>query len=259
MTIKENNNLLSIKNNIFHSYDFTNISDAEFYEIVAEKCSLDLVDLDLLDFKEHEEDILDWMEELEAIKQATLKLEALFIYIENQGFELDSFLNSIDYNEDIFDIATLSLEELVYVEQQLEGLLADIEYFTKLDDLENMLLLKEEAKKANKYLDIDVFLDTLENEPDSEIEALKKEIEALKSSNKLKTLKHNLEELQIIQAKDFLSASELAVIYPNMSLNRQVTYRGRIHDPLPFQQLKRGAKITYNRKAVDIWIINNNK
>lgn len=259
MTVTEKKNLLKIKQNIYDSCYCEHISDAEFYDIVSTKCLIDLIDIDWEDIEEHEEEIIDWIEELNDKKLEIKKLETLFIYIEYKGYELESLLNSIDYSEDNLDITTLSSMELTYIEEKLLGGLADIEYFSKLQVLEDMVFLKEEAIKSNKYLDTGTFFSSLADETENEIEALKKEIEALKSSNRIHTLKQNLEQLNILQEKDFLSTHELAIIYPNMSLNRQVTYRGRIHDPLPFQQLKRGAKITYSRKAVDIWIANNNK
>jgi len=259
MTIKEKNNLLIIKQKISDDCDCSNITDTELYEMVDNKCLIDLVDFDLVDFEEKRDELLDWVEEFQDKKQTIQRLETLFLYIEKSGYELESFLNYVDYSEDNLDFTTLSLEELTYIEEQIEASIAEVEYNSKLESLEQMAYQIEEAKKSNTYVDSITFFDTFLNDKDNELEALKKEIEALKSANKLKSLQHNIEQFQILQKKDFLSTHELASIYPNMSLNRQTTYRGRIHDPLPFQQLKKGAKITYCRKDVDIWIANNNK
>jgi len=41
-----------------------------------------------------------------------------------------------------------------------------------------------------------------------------------------------------------------------MSVETQKLLRGRMKDALPFHQLKRRGKITYDRKSINIWRIN---
>ncbi|WP_455756780.1 hypothetical protein [Sulfurimonas sp.] len=80
-------------------------------------------------------------------------------------------------------------------------------------------------------------------------------------NNLLKKEERNNEVLEIekIQARKFLSPKQLAELYTDMSLSSQVTYRGRIHDPLPHRQKAPRKKITYIAEEVEIWMENNNK
>lgn len=66
-------------------------------------------------------------------------------------------------------------------------------------------------------------------------------------------------EIEKIQVKKYLSTSELAKLYPNMSLSTQVTLRGRIHDKLPYHQNVAGGKITYIVEEVENWKENQHK
>lgn len=257
----EYDSLEIIKILISTDFNFGDITDEELYKIITEECNIDLTFFDLSSIEDDKEEIIESLEILKDTKKARKKLEALFISIKDKGFEIESFLNYVDYNEDNFDISILTLDQLNYMEEQIDSLLSEVEEKSKLERLEEDLAILEKAKETNDPNFFDDLLNdniNIQNAND-EIERLKKEIEALKLKTIEKEHKYTLEELQIVQAKDFLSTSDLAILYDNFSINRQVTYRGRIHDPLPFQQLKKGNKIIYARKEVDIWKINNNK
>jgi len=260
MTIQEKNNLQYIRNNISNSYDFSNITDNDFYEIATNYSSIDLDDFDFSSLPDYEEELIEWLVEFQDKQEIRLRLETLFIYIEHQGYDLNSLLSTIDYNESNFDISTFTLDTLSYIETELQFYVSELDYIRETERLEEELT-ELNSININNYSDNSKELQyPINNEATiREIEALKQTIASLSQEQQQKKLKHNLEELEIVQAKDFLSTADLAILYPNFSINRQVTYRGRIHDPLPFQQLKKGGKIIYDRKEVDIWKENNNK
>jgi len=74
-------------------------------------------------------------------------------------------------------------------------------------------------------------------------------------NNLLKEKERNQAVLEIekLQAKKYLSPKELAELYPDMSISSQATYRGRIHDKLPYHQKKKNGKIMYIIKEVEQW------
>lgn len=61
-----------------------------------------------------------------------------------------------------------------------------------------------------------------------------------------------------IQAKKYITTDEMEEIY-NISISSQRDYRGRLNDPLPFNQNKFRGKITYTVEEVEKWIKNNNR
>lgn len=242
MTIKETDNLQIIKKLLSEHFDTLDITDIELYDIVSKKCLVDLIDLDLSEYQEQEQEIVAWVEENQDLKQAVKKLETLFLYIDNQGYDLETLLNTVDYNKSNFDISILS-------EQEIDLIIAEIEYYvSELDYIKEKTALTTkleaiEIDKTNKHIELS--------------NKLRQEIEDLKLENKQKELKFSLDQLRIAQAKEFLSTKELAIVFPNMSVEKQKTYRGRIHDPLPYEQLNKKCKIVYERKKIDIWRKNN--
>ena len=260
MTLQEKNNLHYVRSAISNSYDFSDITDNDFYEIATQYSSIDLDDFDSLSLPEQEEELIAWLLEFQEKQQTRIRLETLFIYIEQQGYDLNSLLSTIDYNESNFDISTFTLDTLNYVETEIQYYVSELDYACEIEQLEEELAVLDNIN-LNTYSDNSNELQyPINNEATiKQIEALKQTITSLSKEQQQKKLKHNLAELEIVQNKDFLSTADLAILYPNFSTNRQVTYRGRIHDPLPFQQLKKGGKIIYDRKEVDIWKINNNK
>jgi hypothetical protein len=80
----------------------------------------------------------------------------------------------------------------------------------------------------------------------------------LKQEDKYKEVLDIEAEMRKIQAKKYITTDEMVEIY-NISISSQRDYRGRLNDPLPFNQKKFRGKITYTVEEVEKWIKNNNK
>lgn len=80
----------------------------------------------------------------------------------------------------------------------------------------------------------------------------------LKQEDKYKEVLDIEAEIRKIQAKKYITTDEMVEIY-NISISSQRDYRGRLNDPLPFNQNKFRGKITYTVEDVDKWRKNNNK
>jgi hypothetical protein len=61
-----------------------------------------------------------------------------------------------------------------------------------------------------------------------------------------------------IQAKKYITTDEMVEIY-NMSISSQRDYRGRLNDPLPYNQKKFRGKITYTVEEIEQWLKNQGK
>jgi hypothetical protein len=83
-------------------------------------------------------------------------------------------------------------------------------------------------------------------------------------NNLLKQEERNKEVLDIeaemrkIQAKKYITTDEMVEIY-NISISSQRDYRGRLNDPLPFNQKKFRGKITYTVEEIEKWLKNQGK
>jgi len=62
-------------------------------------------------------------------------------------------------------------------------------------------------------------------------------------------------EMRKIQAKKYITTDEMVEIY-NISISSQRDYRGRLNDPLPFNQKKFRGKITYTVVEIEQWLKN---
>ena len=80
----------------------------------------------------------------------------------------------------------------------------------------------------------------------------------LKQEDKYKEVLDIEAKMRKIQAKKYITTDEMVEIY-NISISSQRDYRGRLNDPLPFNQKKFRGKITYTVEEVEKWINNNNK
>ncbi|WP_457743321.1 hypothetical protein [Sulfurimonas sp.] len=65
-------------------------------------------------------------------------------------------------------------------------------------------------------------------------------------------------EMRKIQAKKYITTDEMVEIY-NISISSQRDYRGRLNDPLPFNQKKFRGKITYTVEDIEKWLKNQGK
>jgi hypothetical protein len=59
-------------------------------------------------------------------------------------------------------------------------------------------------------------------------------------------------EMKKMQSKKIISGKELAEIY-GISITQQKRLRGRLNDPIPFSQLKKGGKVMYEVEKVNQW------
>lgn len=80
----------------------------------------------------------------------------------------------------------------------------------------------------------------------------------LKQEDKYKEVLDIEAEMRKIQAKKYITTDEMVEIY-NISISSQRDYRGRLNDPLPFNQNKFRGKITYTVEDVEKWRKKNNK
>lgn len=61
-----------------------------------------------------------------------------------------------------------------------------------------------------------------------------------------------------IQTKKYISPKELGILFPDMSISSQQTFRGRLRDKIPYHQKKKKGKIIYMLSEVKEWIENQN-
>ena len=67
------------------------------------------------------------------------------------------------------------------------------------------------------------------------------------------------EYMKKIQIKKYLSTSELAELYPDMSVSTQRDLRARYNNKLPYYQKAKNGKIRYVVEEVEIWLANEDK
>ena len=80
----------------------------------------------------------------------------------------------------------------------------------------------------------------------------------LKYEDKYKEIFELEAEMRKIQAKKYITTDEMVEIY-NISISSQRDYRGRLNDPLPFNQKKFRGKITYTVEEIEKWLKNQGK
>ena len=80
----------------------------------------------------------------------------------------------------------------------------------------------------------------------------------LKYEDKYKEIFEIEAEMRKIQAKKYITTDEMVEIY-NISISSQRDYRGRLNDPLPFNQKKFRGKITYTVEEIEKWLKNQGK
>ena len=80
----------------------------------------------------------------------------------------------------------------------------------------------------------------------------------LKYEDKYKEVFEIEAEMRKIQAKKYITTDEMVEIY-NISISSQRDYRGRLNDPLPFNQKKFRGKITYTVEEIEQWLKNQGK
>lgn len=69
---------------------------------------------------------------------------------------------------------------------------------------------------------------------------------------------NDLKKFEVLQKKKYVSPEELSMLFPDMSISQQQTYRGRLKNKIPYHQSVKGGKITYVVSEVEEWKENNN-
>lgn len=80
----------------------------------------------------------------------------------------------------------------------------------------------------------------------------------LDKEEQLKEVSDLQQEMEILQAKRYISPKELSQLLPNMSISQQQTYRGRIKNKIPYHQATSRGGVTYIVEDVKEWMENNN-
>jgi len=87
----------------------------------------------------------------------------------------------------------------------------------------------------------------------------KQELQELKKNNQLTNIEfktHDFDDEQKrIQSKKYITPKEFQKIY-NISTTRQGELRSVITNPLPFHQIAKRGKVTYNIEEVEKWLEN---
>ena len=261
MTIKELNILSLIKNEILYTLDLENLSNIELFNII--NGTIDLEEFDLSTISDlNKEFVLNEVEGYIHNKSDLTQLENILEYIQQKDYDLEGFLEPIGYNEKNLNITTLSSKEVSHIANELQLHIPEFEYEMELFHLEENLSSIEQKHNELIALAYESNMGTssssINNEINSLIEEtnkLNKEIQALKDNHS----KINMEEeIKKIQAKKYLSPKELSIIFPDMSIISQQTYRGRLKDKIPFNQKNKKCKITYTVSEVEEWIENQN-
>jgi len=270
MTLKETKILHTIKTEILSDLDLSLLSNSKLLEILV-----DVDDFDIHSMSEMEKDFI--YEDVEAYinrEKTLIELGKLLQYIEEKDYDLDNLLYTTPYEANTLNFNTLSNDALTYIKDELELNMNYLEQELKLEHIEAELQEKElyEQKLQNSYEEFfdtqypETICDFTDHEPNqniySEIEQLRDERDSI--LEELQYMKENHKKIDIearikmIQAKKYISPKELSILYPDMSISSQATYRGRLKDKLPYQQKKKRGKITYIVSEVEEWRENQN-
>lgn len=92
-------------------------------------------------------------------------------------------------------------------------------------------------------------------------ETISKYYSSLEKLNKLLDLEDKIDlknDIINLQEKEVITVREFKILY-GKSPESQKNLRGRIHDPLPYQQTVKNGKITYKKDEVKNWLDNQHK
>lgn len=141
--------------------------------------------------------------------------------------EFDSFIN--DLSEDskkLIDIEPV----FIYKGQRIR-----LDFIGKAD----RLFLNKAFEEIEKDRDEKINFDQLKKDAEQEILEVQK-------------------QMAKIQSKKIISVREFTDIYGDSKTTQQ-NYRGRMHDPLPYEQKVEGGKVTYIVEKVEQWKANQYK
>jgi len=141
--------------------------------------------------------------------------------------QFDSFINELSGDsKSLIDIEPA----FIYKGQRIR-----LDFIGKADRLFLNKVFKEIEKDRNDKIDFD----QLKRDAEQEILDVKK-------------------NMAKIQAKKIISVREFTDIYGDSKTTQQ-NYRGRMHDPLPYEQKVEGGKVTYIVEKVEQWKANQYK
>jgi hypothetical protein len=141
--------------------------------------------------------------------------------------QFDSFINELsDDSKNLIDIEPA----FMYKGQRIR-----LDFIGKADRLFLNKAFEEIEKDRNDKIDFD----QLKRDAEQEILDVKK-------------------NMAKIQAKKIISVREFTDIYGDSKTTQQ-NYRGRMHDPLPYEQKVEGGKVTYIVEKVEQWKANQYK
>ena len=261
MTIKEIDTLNTIKNEILYSLTLDKLSNVELLKIIEE--TIDIEEFDLSTISDFDKKFL--IDEVEGYINTHTdfsRLENIIEYIQKKDYPLDAFLGAIDYIENDLNLISLTQQEVIYIADELELSISEYEYQLELHNLEEEL-----SSIDNKYNELEALayesnIDTVDIYGHNEIKSLIEDKNRL--LEEIQTLKDNHSKIdrealiKEIQAKKYISPKELNILFPDMSISSQQTYRGRLRDKIPYNQKKKRGKITYTVSEVKEWIENQN-
>ena len=139
------------------------------------------------------------------------------------------------------------------------------------DTIKDLLKLRKMQLSKNRFMENPFKEDSEYNHINIELKEKRDiktfelfDIPLIKLNNLLKFSEQFNEVLEIekqmtkIQAKKYITTKEMEDIY-NISVSSQKDYRGRLNDPLPFNQKVFRGKITYTVEDIEKWLKNQNK
>ena len=271
MTLKETKILHIIKNEILYDLDLSILSNSKLLEIL-----IDIDDFDIDTISDTEKDFI--YEDVEAYidrEKGLLGLEKLLAYVDKKDYDLDNLLLFTPYDANNLDFNTLSNDNINYIKDELELSIDLLEHEVELeritDELKEKELYEEELQKLyNEECFNTQYPETICDYTEQEnYNIVHREIEQLRDEKdsileELQYMKENHKKIdteariKMIQAKKYISPKELSILYPDMSISSQATYRGRLKDKLPYQQKKKRGKITYIVSEIEVWRENQN-
>jgi len=271
MTLKDIQKLNIIKSEILYDLDLSLLDNDKLLSLID---FIDIEEFDINTISDFDKKCI--YEEVDGYLDTykdKLELEKLLAYIAEKDYDLDDLLLFTPYDENTLNLNEFSDSAISYLKEELDLAVQILESDIKLAKIEQELEEKEAQKQelyeqecfyeeqypetVCHFEDNDIFISLTD-----EIEQL--QLQRTKILSELETLKQKSsnsiteDEIKKIQAKKFISPKELSILYPDMSISSQATYRGRLKDKLPFHQKKKRGKITYVVSEVEEWRKNQN-
>jgi len=120
---------------------------------------------------------------------------------------------------------------------------------------ENSLMVNSYPQYEENHFDLEEVNQSTMEKYDNRLIALNN---LLKREDKYEEVLDIEAQMRKIQAKKYITTDEMVEIY-NISISSQRDYRGRLNDPLPFNQKKFRGKITYTVEEIEQWLKNQGK